>query len=189
MKGLLRSKKFRSKLYKWLFMYVGVMALFATVITYSKYISSFDGNDKARAAKFYARIDYLGCQAKNEADGSCDAGTFRKTSPIDYRFAVDTTSFEVTTDFALTFIVDSANFKITKLLDETNNKALDISKVEDGKISVSDTIQKGISQNTKKGVSNYTVTVEYIGKNNTIKEYKNIVKVGYSAEQIKEKKK
>lgn len=187
MKGLLRSQKFRSKLYKWLFMYVGVMALFATVITYSKYISSFDGNDEARTAKFYAQIDYLGCQSKNESNGSCDAGTFRKTSPIEYRFAVNTTNFEVTTDFALTFIVDSTNFKITKLLDESNNKELDISNVIDGKISVPDTIKDGVSQNTKKKISNYTLTVEYIGNNSLTKEYKDIVKVGYSAEQQKNK--
>ena len=39
MKGLLHSKRFKENLYRWLFMYVGVIALLTTVITYSKYVT------------------------------------------------------------------------------------------------------------------------------------------------------
>ena len=46
MKGLLHSKLFRKNLFTWLFMYIIVIGLFTTVVTYSKYISSMQNADK-----------------------------------------------------------------------------------------------------------------------------------------------
>lgn len=45
MKKLLQNKKFRTNLYKWFSMYICVMAIFTTVVTYSKYISNM-GTDE-----------------------------------------------------------------------------------------------------------------------------------------------
>ena len=39
MKELLHSKVFKQKLRKWLMMYCGVMFVFTTVVTYSRYIT------------------------------------------------------------------------------------------------------------------------------------------------------
>ena len=60
MKGLLRSKRFRHNLYKWVTMYVGVMLLFTVVVTYSRYMSSLEGSDQAKVARFEVGIRHKG---------------------------------------------------------------------------------------------------------------------------------
>ena len=105
MKGLLHSKKFRTNLYKWLFMYVGVMLLFTTVITYSKYISSMDGNDEARPAKFIIKVEPLEC-------ANCNLTAYRPTSKIEQDFQINLEELEVTTDLELTITVDKDYFEL-----------------------------------------------------------------------------
>lgn len=109
MKGLLHSKKFRSNLYKWLFMYVGVMGLLTTVVTYSRYISNFDIGDEARATKFNVDIKQEG-----EYVGE-NIPTYRPTSKIPYYFIVNT-DVEVNTYLVLSFIINGEDhFRILSI--------------------------------------------------------------------------
>ncbi|MCI8498307.1 MAG: hypothetical protein HFG33_02800 [Bacilli bacterium] len=108
MKGLLHSKRFRTNLYKWLFMYVGVMALLTTVITYSKYISTFMSGDEANTTRFEMKVTPQGCTGS-----ICNLGSHRPTSDIAYDFDVEE-EFEVNTYLILSFITEE-NFKIKKI--------------------------------------------------------------------------
>lgn len=116
MKSLLQNKRIRISLYKWLGMYIGVIALFTTVVTYSKYMTEISRSDDARVAKFEININYDG--TKNCTPGSkeatCIVGKYRPTSEVPYYFTVDTRSLEVRTFFVLTINIDSM-FKIEKL--------------------------------------------------------------------------
>ena len=110
MKGLLHSKKFRRNLYKWLFMYVGCIALLTTVVTYSKYMSTFQSSDTARVAKFNVEVKSNEiCDDINTE--YCNKETYRTTSYIDYYFTVDTTELEVKTQLYLTLYIHN-NFDI-----------------------------------------------------------------------------
>ncbi len=108
MKGLLHSKKFRANLYKWLFMYVGVMGLLTTVITYSKYISSLGGNDETRGTKFEMKLTPEGCVSE-----VCLLGNYRPMNEIEYDFDVDE-EFEVKTYVILSFLPKD-KFKIKSI--------------------------------------------------------------------------
>lgn len=106
MKGLLHSKIFKENLKKWLFMYAGVMLLLTTVITYSKYMTSIQGEDETRASKFDIIITTTSCPSIVSERGICDAssgGKCRPTQEIASCFIVDTTGLEVYSDFYLTF--------------------------------------------------------------------------------------
>jgi len=139
MKGLLRSKKFRSKLYKWLFMYVGVMALFATVITYSKYISQYVVDDVARITKFDIEVENIAIEGDgytcNVADNeqktiTCAASEetkYRPTKNLDYTFKL-TPEFEVKTLLTTSMYVPNT-FEIISL--KANEKYME--KVDENK--------------------------------------------------------
>lgn len=106
MKGLLRSKRFKENLRKWLFMYTGVMLLLTTVITYSKYISSLQIDDDARTSKFSFAIKEVNCSDYISDDNTCDAKSGEKCRPtqvITSCFKVDTSGLEVDSDLYLTF--------------------------------------------------------------------------------------
>jgi len=121
MKGLLHSKLFRKNLFKWIFMYIAVIGLFTSVVTYSKYISNMNGDDTARVASFDASITYDGiCQNLGENE-ICDNGTFRPTSKISYYFTVDTRKLEVSTIF-VTRISVLEYFKNIKIYDVTETE-------------------------------------------------------------------
>lgn len=108
MKGLLHSKRFKANLRKWLFMYVGVMGLLTTVITYSKYISSLGGTDDARATKFEIKVTPEGC-----ISDVCLLGNYRPMNEIEYEFDVDE-EFEVNTYVILSFLPQD-KFKIKSI--------------------------------------------------------------------------
>lgn len=117
MKGLLHSKKFRTNLLNWLCMYVGVMALLTTVITYSKYIESQSQSDEARVPKFDVNYGKVSCDGSNEQDcykdiltaeqlpvvsGDYDYSTYI-TRTMPFYFYVDYKELEVDTELILTF--------------------------------------------------------------------------------------
>lgn len=68
---LLHSKMFKQKLTRWILMYVAVMCLLGSVITYSKYITSLQISDLARTAQFNVVM--------NPVFDNCVAGTIKKT--------------------------------------------------------------------------------------------------------------
>lgn len=174
MKGLLHSKKFRTNLYKWLFMYVGVMGLLTTVITYSKYISSLMGTDQANATRFELKVIPRNC-----TNDVCDLGSFRPTSSIEYDFDVEE-EFEVSTYLILSFKPEN-DFKIKSIeAVEFEGDTIDEEKFtpiysvasdgtvtygsgyENPKKSDTNTIQLGRSvEAATKRKTKYRVTVEY----------------------------
>lgn len=112
MKGLLHSKKFKSNLRKWLCMYVGVMMLLTTVITYSKYISSMLVEDNSEPNKFELNITPVACPVievdtppvcNSSIPDSMSTSTCRPTSIIASCFTVDTAGIGVDSDLWLTF--------------------------------------------------------------------------------------
>lgn len=108
MKGLLHSKRFKTNLRKWLFMYVGVMVLLTSVITYSKYIASLQiGEDSARTSKFVFEIEPTNCPATEEniCNTTIDntGTTCRPTQEIASCFNVNTDGLEVDSELYLFF--------------------------------------------------------------------------------------
>ena len=195
MKGLLHSKKFRINLYKWLFMYVGVMGLFTTVITYSKYVSSMMASDSARVASFAVSIDEIKCS--EDVTSNCNSDKYRSTSQIDYYFTVDTTKLEVKTELYLTLYVNSSfdivgDIKETNI-DGTNERVVTLDKnITDENIKETNfkviTIKNdnlNIVEAGKGTVKRYKVSLKYNKK--SYEQYegkKEIIKVGYSATQL-----
>lgn len=92
--GLLHSKTFRKNLSRWIFMYIAVICILTSVITYSKYISSLGTKDEVRASKFNVSIEPLpvdsDCTSTGEQSGSLvmSCGSKRPTSVINYYFKV-----------------------------------------------------------------------------------------------------
>ena len=187
MKGLLHSKKFRNNLYKWLIAYVGVMLLLTTVITYSKYISSLEIGDEARATKFKVRIDFTNCSLASGK--TCDSGVFLANEALKYSFSVDTSELEANALLALTITVNK-DFEVLSLENKTTNTMI-CQKGEtlcDGNVISLFGSDGKIVPASKKDLTNYEITVKYTGNESTFnykeQKFTNIVKVGYSAMQV-----
>lgn len=142
MKGLLHSKRFKKNLAKWLFMYVGVMLILTSVITYSRYISSWLQADEARITKFNVKIDKLIC-TDYEDEERCSKN--RPTASIPYYVKLDTKELETNALLVLTFDVDS-RFEIIKIDEvEKNGEAVPTyreiyGELEDGSYGLKDTV-------------------------------------------------
>lgn len=137
MKTLFQSKKFKRNFKKWLCMYVGALLLLTTVVTYSKFISSFGGSDSARVTKFDVTINKPETLKNCKNDGtseeiccngslleeniSCKTGTYRPTTEVSYDFIVNT-NFEVNTILAVSVYVP-LDYTIIKL-EEINGTVL-----------------------------------------------------------------
>lgn len=132
MSWLLHSKRFRVNLKKWLCMYVGVILTFTTVITYSRYVSTFTASSSARVAKF--KVDIY---CDKGANGRCDNNTYSRYQTITYRFTLDR-DIEVTTGLELKILVDK-RFVLESVEDTTRgeifydkvNKLGDVSSDDD----------------------------------------------------------
>lgn len=213
MKGLLQSKIFRKNLKKWLCMYVGALLLLTTVVTYSKYISKYNVDDDARITKFDVTVknienENLTCTGEIDKLDCTTKDTYRPTTKIPYEFVV-TPNFEVNTLLATTIYVP-ASFNI-ETLEEINGKVLYDEKenIKDSSITISklkDKNEKGeevdtatiititkkidtddiINSNTPK---TYKITIKYNYDEETYltadKENLSVIKIGYSATQIK----
>lgn len=178
MEGLLHSKKFRTNLYRWLFMYVGVLLLLTTVITYSKYMSKSVSNQDARAAKFIIDIK------EGECSG-CNLTSYRPTSKIEKELVLDFTNLEVTTEVELTLSLDP-DFSYEILEEKTNTSLLETcqSQNDDEKVK---TLCGRIPANFN-SIIKYKVVVNYTKDTyqfTTPKDQKyNIINVGWSASQL-----
>ncbi len=124
MKELLHSKRFRKNLRKWLFMYVGVMGLFTTVITYSKYMSKFQSSDSASVARFDITVAPYECSS--EITENCNYHNYRATSKIDYYFTVDTTAIDVDTNFYLTLYLNGDFSFVSKKVGDVNGELIEL---------------------------------------------------------------
>ena len=184
MKGLLHSKRFKQNLAKWLFMYVGVMLLLTTVVTYSRYISSMHTKEDARPAQFDVAIEYDKNNLVCEDLTNCFSGTFRPTSKLEYTFTVDTTKIEVNTDFVLTVTLHE-DFKIESLKNITNNTDIALTDAEKNNLKPTSISSKIYAPSGK--TETYKIVVYYgkpINKDTDFTNIHEIVKVGYSAKQI-----
>ncbi len=197
MKRLLHSKRFRKNLCKWVFMYIGVIVLFTTVITYSKYVSQLmSAEDSARVAKFQVYVEANKPCGSSGATSYCNpTGTIRPTAEISYYFTVRT-DLEVKTDLYLTAILNK-RFTLIKL-EEVGNSATISTESKDHNISIGDRIETYTASTWKVGTIEaaqniekiYKITIKFNPLNE--KDYSNvtanmdydILRVGYSATQI-----
>lgn len=115
MKNLFHNEHFRRKFYRYLGMYIGVLLLFTTVVTYSKYVSMLSSESSARVAKFNIDIDYFNVDGCNpgEDEEICEAGYYRPATEIPYYFKAST-EFEVSVFFVLSISV-ATDFEIVGL--------------------------------------------------------------------------
>ncbi len=191
MKGLLHSKRFRKNLTKWLTMYVGVMLLMTTVITYSRYVSSIEGSDSARVAKFVVKVNYG--EEACPVDNTCNLGTKRPTSNLNYHFTLDTNEIEVRTFLTLSIYLHE-DFSLVSI-NGTNVENLTLDKTKEfcfkdsctdsdyetynyGTIVIPNTLIEAKNQS-------FALEVKYNGQDyeNIARKDYNVVVVGYSAEQ------
>lgn len=194
MKGLIHSKKFRQNLYKWLFVYIGVLGLLATVVTYSKYISSLGTNDEARITKFKVGIEFAEECGEGSNNTECNMGNHLPFEDMIYYFKVDTREIETAANIYLTASIqgdDASNYKITSIEEEIKNG--------DGEPTYNklnkDTTVTGEYQTVKLPVSNdvkvYRAIVQYVpgqGDNETYPvegdKSSYSLYIGYSASQV-----
>ena len=176
MKGLFQNKHFRKNLQKWLIMYLGVIALLTTVITYSKYITAITSTDSARVAKFKLNISEINCDDLITSDCNIPYN-IRPTSNIEYNFKVDMSQIEVKTKITLKLKPES-NFNITNIYEDQT--ILDNNLITSNEYTYEYT--PGISPSTKvfKIILNYTGTDSL----NSNRDYK-VINIGYKIEQIK----
>jgi len=199
MKSLWRSKRFRDNLYKWIFMYVGVMLVFTSVVTYSKYISRFPYEENTRIAKFDLQIDSIldtECSSDSSSGKVCDMGNISPLGDIDYYFKVDTHELEVQSLLVLNFLVNK-EFQPTKISmsnDLTVLTADDHSGINNVEVVSCETSNcnqlKRVVNVGNDSIMYYKVTLHYNGviadpNEPKLKEFTDVLKIDYSATQIK----
>ncbi len=193
MKELLHSKVFRRNLKKWLFMYVGTICLLTSVITYSKYISAFNGSDSARPAKFNVKVNFDEIACPEPIVGSfsstCDLGSSRPLPAYDFKFNVDTSELEVNTLLVLT-LKTGEGFTLPDSIvevDETGKKIKDVS-LESIIDSNNKKITLNINDSNRDQIRYYKATLAYDNegatKFNVAKKDVIGLMVDYSATQI-----
>lgn len=200
MKGLLRSRRFKNNLKKWLCMYVGALLLLTTVVTYSKYMSKMNSIDEAKPANFSVDVSCMRC---GESAGSekYDSGLHRPNAPLTYYLKVDT-AFDVVTDFYL-FAYIHEDFDVIRIeevyLDENLTTKTVIYDKEDisskslktarqkTQIDLLDHVMITESNYKKYKEIGYKFTVQYKGTDfkelHSYKDSKSIINIGYRADQ------
>ncbi len=162
MKQLWKSKRFRKNLYRWLFMYVGVMLLFTSVVTYSKYISTLQSSDAARMPTFDVKI---AMQEKcDDEETTCNTGTFRPTSEITYQFEAKT-NLEVKTEVFYTIMINN-RFHFLGLTDITDGTLVPVTD-----FTSSDVSKDIVTGSSSESYKTYTWKVSYDAGSEEIKKY------------------
>lgn len=173
MKGLLHSKRFRRNLKRWICMYVGVLVLFTSVVTYSRYVSKFSSSSSAKVSKFNIEIQ------KGEVKTSSNSDPIMPTDEIYYTFKV-IREFEVKTLLVLTVNAEPG-FLIEKIEEADTNLLIyssDLSYENNYKYS-KDGYQ--VQDNNQKIVS-ITKPITYL-EGQIHKTYKVTLKFDYSSVQ------
>ncbi|MDE6292983.1 MAG: hypothetical protein K2L98_04805 [Bacilli bacterium] len=200
MQWLVHSKLFKENLKKWLFMYIAVMGLLTSVITYSKYISNFQGNgDEVRSAKFNVKINSLNDGCKMNGDiVACDLGERRPTQLINFLIELDVSELEVTTELLTRINLVDDKYSIVSLakvdgenenkLFDGNNLSSSVSYNESTKSLVVEDTVNAIDTTQSKSIV-YKVSVLYNNSNNTEEYFSSVnstqvIQVGYTATQI-----
>lgn len=198
MKWLLHSKLFKENLKKWLFMYIAVMCLLTSVITYSKYISNFQGSgDSVRSAKFNVQINSSndGCTSQDDKI-VCSLESKRPTQKIDFLVNLDATELEVAAEVLTRLNLVASSYEIIELIEiqDGANTTLYSSEqnVIDNKVQKTDNgsliVKNEFNLTSNKNV-NYKVTAIYKSSNANPDIYEAVaeapvLQVGYTATQI-----
>lgn len=212
MNRLLHSKTFRKNVSKWVFMYIAVMCLFTSVITYSKYITELGMKDEARASMFNVSIEPLSiensdCTSSGETSGSIvmSCGLKRPTSTFNYYFKV-VSEVEVPTEIVVRVSGgDNNNYR----KDDANLSSMIINSIslcddnaclsqkdtkEINKVSGIYNIKYDLSTKVEKQEYYFKVEAQFDPTKFTKDEYGNIIynllhgedqiNIGYSATQV-----
>lgn len=159
MKELLHSRLFRKNLKKWLFMYVGTICLLTSVITYSKYISAFNGSDTAKTAKFNVKVslDSSMCETASTTNVSnhCYLADTRPLPSYDFGFIVDTTELEVNTLVVVTLKAGEGFTLPDKIMEGNKEIPLDGNKI---------TLDIDVNDSNRVKVKKYKATLAYDNK-------------------------
>lgn len=167
MMGLLHSETFRKNLSKWIFMYIAVICLLTSVITYSRFISSFGTDDEARSSKFNVKIEPIATQDSCPDDTETEGGessstavlctTSRPTSTLEYYFKVDVTEIEVKAEVYLRARAGDENY-------QTSSSKMSNMLIED--ISICKDMTCTEFEDTKKiDAKSGSITIPVDGKN------------------------
>ena len=200
MKGLLHSKRFKENLYRWLFMYVGVIALLTTVITYSKYVTQLiPTEEKALPAKFDVEIANTDSAGNDCRKVECvTTGIYRPTSEIKYYFKFKA-DLEVSAEILLLVRINEAYRDDFKIVSVKESKVTGFETVTNDSTNNPESIYRVKLENEQDSITNeykpiekvYEVTVQYKDldsfnsktDSNDFLEAKNVLEVGYTAEQ------
>lgn len=196
MKWLLHSKRFKKNLFKWLFLYIGVMCALTSVITYSRYITSMQSSDTARAAKFDVTVKDI-CNTLTNTKCNLDSVRPTNTNTFDYYFELDTTNLEVLSSIYLyVYVYDDFDINNDVTLKEYNVSTKEESNLT-GTVTTGHTgsynyykIEKTISPGAGDKIDyklsiNYSLDSDYKEEHNYLASNgKALVRVGYSAMQI-----
>lgn len=104
MSNVLHNKMFKANLIRWFVLYIGVISIFTTVVTYSKYITTLPAENTARTAKFNVKI--TNDKICSSLSTMCNLDKYKPYDEIEYYFTVDTTEVEVLADLVLKISVD-----------------------------------------------------------------------------------
>ena len=182
MNMLLHSKTFRKNLFKWSIIYFVVIALFTSVVTYSKYISDKSSLSTAKIAKF--KIDIVKTKICSSLDTSrcnyydengnltSEEYKFKPYDVLNFYFNVDTTELEVSTKLVLTIHVDSSKVKVISINGEEQEEDKSLITLVDPKMDVGTVVEYVISVEPKGTLYESEVSMP------------EAIKIDYSAVQI-----
>ncbi len=197
MEWLLHSKLFKENLKKWLFMYIAVMCLVTSVITYSKYMSDFQGSgDNVRSAKFNVKISSLneGCTNQNDKI-VCNIDSKRPTQQIDFIVNLDATELEVAAEVLTRLNLLATSYEIVELEETQNGSTVKLysskDNVTNSKVQKTDNGSLIVKNDFNKTANkNITYKVSAIYKNNSLNpdiygkiDEAPVLQVGYTATQ------
>lgn len=188
---LLHSKTFRNNLSKWFTIYICLILMLMTVVTYSRYITSQQGSDHTRTAKFSIKItkDKV-CSTTssglcyNEEDGDLPFA-FKPYDTIEYYFNVDTSKLEVLSNLKV-YVDVNPDFDIKYVaLDDDSEKITFNNTISTGEIDEDTTVKhiSNIHEELEEGATknNYiSLTRKITSENRGVKKYK--VGVKYNGE-------
>ena len=195
MNKLLHSKTLRNNLFKWILLYICALFVVTTVITYSRYISSAIGTDRARTAKF--NVNLVQGNICSSLSGDCNLSSYKPYDPIEYNFTVNTEEVEVSTDLVTTITVNEG-FSLLKITDGSNNE-VDLENVDNHLTTTMDDVTLSYYNNSniitlasavgpsETNVRNYKLTIKYTKTQDPFyidsHAFADNVKLSYSAKQ------
>lgn len=178
MNSLLHSKRFKKNLVKWLMMYCCALSMLTIVVTYSKYITTYNSTaDEARPAKFALDMTYSKICEGQVSGTPCDMGSTRPEEYLEYEFNIDATKGEVDTLVVADITIDDS-FEFVELL-PVNSNSMAYTLMSNG-IKLTGTMTKGT-------INTYKIKLRYKEYNTEAYKsainYDNILKVDYAATQ------